>query len=235
MGLLSRLANVFKALFGSWLRSIEDPVLILQQNMIDMNEQVPLMNKNISIVRANRIMLEAEQLRLETRSKKIEQNIRQSLEAGRRDIALQHASGLNEIRQSIQTNSSQLELSRKAYEHALEVKRIFLREKERKTREIIQAIRAAERARWQKQVAQVLESFELGDISQTHDEMLDRLREKTARDKAYLDVALQSESNKRAGSVADSDLIFDSWEAEEILKKFESDSRKTERSSPDNG
>jgi phage shock protein A len=108
-------------------------------------------------------------------------------------------------------------LARRAYEHALKVKKVFMVEKERKTREAIRAIRAAERARWEREIAGALAAFDASGIHQTHDEMLARVEAQAARDHAYLDLALHSVDD--GGIEIDEEVRR--LEANEIVSRFE--------------
>jgi len=48
-----RLTRVVRSFFGFFISVAEDPELILQQNIRDMNDQVPRMNESIAMVKAN--------------------------------------------------------------------------------------------------------------------------------------------------------------------------------------
>ena len=72
----------------------------------------------------------------------------------------------------------------------MNVKKAFMREKERKTHEAMNAIRDYRRAQWQKKVADAMEQFEVAGISQTHDEMVRKIEETTAVNEARMEMAL---------------------------------------------
>src|ERR1700684_145845 len=55
-----RLTRVVRSFIGFFISASEDPELILQQNIRDMNDQVPKMNESIAMVRANVTLLEKE-------------------------------------------------------------------------------------------------------------------------------------------------------------------------------
>ncbi|MFO0399017.1 MAG: PspA/IM30 family protein [Sphingobacteriia bacterium] len=55
-----RFTRALKALFGGAVKAIEDPKLILEQNIRELNDQVPRMNQNIATVKANVTLLENE-------------------------------------------------------------------------------------------------------------------------------------------------------------------------------
>ena len=46
-----RFVRAIKSLFGGLISSIEDPKLILEQNIREMNDQIPKMNENIATVK----------------------------------------------------------------------------------------------------------------------------------------------------------------------------------------
>ena len=78
----------------------------------------------------------------------------------------------------------QLETAHAAFDKAMAVKKAFLLEKERKTREALNAIADYRRSQWQKKVADVMEQFEVTGISATHDEMVRKIEESTALNEA---------------------------------------------------
>ncbi|RMG60453.1 MAG: PspA/IM30 family protein, partial [Bacteroidetes bacterium] len=86
----------------------------------------------------------------------------------------------------------QYESAKQAYEKSLEVKKVFMKQRERKIAEAKDALRAHERAKWQSKIADTMESFEVAGIDATHDEMLNRINEETAKNEARMEMALES-------------------------------------------
>jgi len=52
-----RLTRVMRSFIGFFISAAEDPEMILQQNIRDMNDQVPRMNESIAMVKANVTLL----------------------------------------------------------------------------------------------------------------------------------------------------------------------------------
>ncbi|MCU0702193.1 MAG: PspA/IM30 family protein, partial [Myxococcaceae bacterium] len=48
-----RFKRAMRSFVGFFVSTIEDPELILEQNIRDLNDQVPKMNESIAMVRAN--------------------------------------------------------------------------------------------------------------------------------------------------------------------------------------
>jgi phage shock protein A len=189
--MFNRLIRAIKSLFGGFISSIEDPKLILEQNIRELNDQIPQMNENIATVKANVLMLQKEQKRTEKQIMELTAKIKSAINANRDDIAEGYALQLEKARENLVQTGEQLKFAEQAYEKALKVKDAFMREKDRKIREAREALCASERAEWQAKVADTLEKFEVGGLDQTHDEMVGRLNERTAMNEARMEIALE--------------------------------------------
>ncbi|MDZ7690043.1 MAG: hypothetical protein U5K69_02620 [Balneolaceae bacterium] len=104
------------------------------------------------------------------------------------------------------------------------MKKAFVREKDRKIQDAKEALRASERAEWQSRVADALEQFEVGGLDQTHDEMLNRLNEETAKNEARMELALDSIDTETMEIEANAEKL----RASELVKQFKSEMGKGE-------
>jgi phage shock protein A len=170
----------------------ENPEIILEQNIRDMNDQVPRMNESIAMVKAN---------------------------AGRDDIAGSFAMQLEQVKSALARTQGQLATANAAFDKALAVKKAFMLEKERKTREALDAIRDYRRAQWQKKVADSMEQFEVAGISQTHDEMVRKIEEMTAVNEARMDLALGNVDQQKIQIEQEADQL----RANELVKQFKAE------------
>lgn len=187
-----RFVRAIKSLFGAGISAIEDPKLILEQNIRELNDQVPKMNENIATVKASVNLLEKEMNRLKTEYQDLVSKMKAAIQGGRDDIAQNYALRLETVKSSLAQTQAQHASAQKAYEKSLEVKKAFMREKDKKISEAKEALRAHERAKWQSKIADTLESFEVAGLDQTHDEMLNRINEQTAKNEARMEIALES-------------------------------------------
>lgn len=192
MSLWKRFTRALKGMAGGVVESIEDPKLVLEQNIRELNDQVPKMNQNIAIVKANVIQLEKQQKSTQTQYDTLVANIKAAINQGRDDIAANYALQLETTERNLNEINQDLAVARQAYEKALEVKKAFMAERERKIKEAQEAIRAYDRSKAQAKVADAMESFEVGGLDQTHDEMMAKLNERTARNEARVEMAVDS-------------------------------------------
>ena len=216
MSIWARFTRFVKSVFGGAISALEDPKLILEQNIRELKDQVPKMNENIATVKANVMMLQKEVRKYENELTDLTSKIKAGIQAGRDDIAERYAMRLESTRENLASTKEQLKYASAAYDKALQVKKAFMREKERKIAEAKDALRAHERAKWQAKVADTLESFEVAGIDQTHDEMLTRLQEQTARNEARMEMALDSVDTVGMQIEEDAQQI----RASELVKQF---------------
>ncbi len=216
MSVWSRFTRWVKSVFGGAISAVEDPRLILEQNIRELNDQVPKMNENIATVKANVMMLQKEGNRLDRQIESLTSKIKAAIQADRDDIAQQYAMQLEKAKEELQRNKEQLKYASAAYDKSLQVKKAFMREKEKKIQEARDAMRAHERAQWQSRVADAMEQFEVSGVDQTHEEMVQRLNEQTARSEARMELALDSVDTEAMKIEEDAE----SLRAAELVKQF---------------
>ena len=190
--MFQRFIRAIKSMFGGLISSMEDPKLILEQNIRDLNDQIPQMNENIATVKANLLMLQKEMNRNEKAIQDLTAKVKSAIQADRDDIAEGYALQLEKAKENYEHTKDQLQFAEKAYEKAIKVKKVFMREKDRKIQEAKEALRASERSEWQAKIADTLEQFEVGGIDATHDEMINRINEQSAKNEARMEIALDS-------------------------------------------
>jgi len=171
---------------------LENPRRILEQNIRELNDQIPAMNENIATVKANMLMLRKEVDRYEDKVEELTARIKSAINADRDDIAESYAMKLERTKKTLASSREQLKYAKQAHQKAKRVKKAFMKEKDRKIQEAKEALRASERAEWQSRVADTLEQFEVGGIDATHDEMIQRINEEAAKNEARMEMALDS-------------------------------------------
>lgn len=211
-----RFRRAVRSFAGFFVSTIEDPELILEQNIRDLNDQVPKMNESIAMVRANVTLLEKENAKYKTEVNDLTAKVKAAIQGGRDDLAGQYATRLQMEKGALARNDAQLATARSAYDKALNVKKAFMREKDKKTNEAMNAIRDARRAKWQAKVADAMESFEVGGIDATHDEMLRKVEEQTAINEARMSMALESVDTQSLKIEEETEAL----QAAELVKQF---------------
>ncbi len=228
MSLWTRFTRFLRSVFGGAISALENPRLILEQNIRELNDQVPKMNENIATVKANVILLQKEKRRAKAEVIDLTSKVKASIQAGREDLAQQYAIRLEKARDQTEKVQEQLKYASAAYDKAQQVKKAFMRERKRKISEAQEALRAHERAKWQSQVADALEQFEVSGIDQTHDEMIQKIEEETARHEARMEMALDSIDTQALQIEEDAEQI----RAAELVKQFKLEMEMSDEAAP---
>src|ERR1019366_3929475 len=128
-----RLSRVMRSFIGFFISAAEDPEIILQQNIRDMNDQVPRMNESIAMVKANVTLLEREEAKYKDDVASLTARVKSAIQANRDDIAGTYAAQLEQTKGALARNQGQLTTARAAFDKAMAVKQAFMREKDRQT------------------------------------------------------------------------------------------------------
>jgi phage shock protein A len=222
---------VFRSMFGWMIASAEDPELILEQNIRDLNDQVPKMNESIAMVKANVTLLEKENQKYKNDSLELTAKVKAAIQANREDIAGTYAQQLQVTKGALLRNEQQLTGARAAFDKAMQVKAAFMREKDKKTNEAMQALRDARRSKWQSKVADAMESFQVAGIDSTHDEMLNKIQEQTAVNEARMDMALSNVDTAGVNIEQEAEKL----RANELVKQFKQEMGMADAAAPDAG
>ena len=211
-----RFMRWMRSIFGGVIEVLENPELILKQAIRDMRDKIPKINQNLAKMRGGLNLLQKEYEDYATQERKLIARVRAALEAGDESLAADYAIRLKQVQSAKTRTFEQMERAKEAYDKAVEFKQDYMREMNKKMQEAQQAMREHQASKWKAEVAEVFETFEIGDVDSTVDEMMQKLREKTAMAEGKLEMAIESvdmreiEMEKRAEKI----------EAQELLKQF---------------
>ncbi|MEJ7847581.1 MAG: PspA/IM30 family protein [Pyrinomonadaceae bacterium] len=186
MGLWARLKRVFFANTGAALDKIENPELVLQQTIRDMRDRVPELNNSVAQVMATERLLIKNHENLETQVVDLDSKIKASVKMGRDDIATAYIGQLQQAQIDMTRTGAQLEHASLASKQALKARDNYVLNMKKRTAEAMQLISAAKQAKLQEQLAQTMETFNIGDDASTFNEMREKIDRRVAAAEAKL-------------------------------------------------
>ena len=196
MGLWTRVKRSVRALFGGIIEKTEDPELILQQTIRDMRDRVPELNNSVAQVMATEKLLAKNKERLDSQVVELDSKIRASVKMGRDDIATAYIGQLQQAQMDLQKTGQQLEHASLASKQALKARDNYVLQMQRRTAEAMQLINQSKQAKLQEQLAQTMESFQLGDDASTFNEMRDKIDRRAAAAEAKLQLGSANVDNQ---------------------------------------
>ena len=192
MGLWQRIKRLFRANTGAALDKLENPELVLQQTIRDMRDRVPELNNSVAQVMATERLLSKNKDNLETQVVDLDSKIKASVKMGRDDIATAYIGQLQQAKLDLERTSAQVEHAGMASKQALKARDNYVLNMKKRTSEAMQLISAAKQAKLQEQLAQTMETFDIGDDASTFNEMREKIDRRVAAAEAKLQLGSSS-------------------------------------------
>ena len=192
MGLWARLKRVFFASTGAALDRIENPELVLQQTIRDMRDRVPELNNSVAQVMATERLLLKQKENLSTQVVELDSKIKASVKMGRDDIATAYIGQLQQAQQDLERTTVQASHAQNASQQALKARDNYVLNMKKRTAEAMQLISAAKQAKLQEQLAQTMDTFNIGDDASTFNEMREKIDRRVAAAEAKLQLGSSS-------------------------------------------
>lgn len=185
----NRLRRLFRSIFGGLIDSAEDPELILQQLIRDMNDEVPKMRENVAQVMATEKRLARELESNQTKLTEIDNKIKAAIRTGHDDIAAALIGEMQSIQRSVVLTQQNYETAKVSSAKAREFLDNYMAQVRKKTTEAMQLIAQSKQAQMQERMAQTMASFQLGDDSQTFGDMREKISNRMASAEAKAELA----------------------------------------------
>lgn len=192
MGLWSRFKRSLRAMFGGIVEKTEDPERILQQTIRDMRDRVPELNNSVAQVMATEKLLAKNKERLEAQVVELDSKIKASVKMGRDDIATAYIGQLQQAQVDLQKTGQQLEHATLASKQAVKARDNYVLQMQKRSAEAMQLINQSKQAKLQEQLAQTMETFNLGDDASTFNEMRERIDRRAASAEAKMQLGAAS-------------------------------------------
>jgi phage shock protein A len=186
MGLWARITRVFRAGTGAALDRIENPELVLQQTIRDMRDRVPELNNSVAQVMATERLLLKQKENLAVQKVDLDSKIKAAVKLGRDDIATAYIGQLQQVSQDLDRTDVQAEHAGLASKQALKARDNYVLNMKKRTAEAMQLISAAKQAKLQEQLAQTMDTFNIGDDASTFNEMREKIDRRVAAAEAKL-------------------------------------------------
>jgi phage shock protein A len=122
----------------------------------------------------------------------LDSKIKASVKMGRDDIATAYIGQLQQAQLDLSKTSQQLEHAGAASKQALKARDNYVLQMQKRTAEAMQLINQSKQAKLQEQLAQTMETFNLGDDASTFNEMRDKIDRRVAAAEAKMQLGAAS-------------------------------------------
>jgi phage shock protein A len=157
-----------------------------------MRDRVPELNNSVAQVMATERLLAKQKENLEKQVVDLDSKIKASVKMNRDDIATAYIGQLQQAQMDLERTNIQHENAQSASKQALKARDNYVLNMKKRTAEAMQLISASKQARLQEQLAQTMETFNIGDDASTFNEMREKIDRRVAAAEAKLQLGSSS-------------------------------------------
>lgn len=157
-----------------------------------MRDRVPELNNSVAQVMATERLLLKQKENLSTQVVDLDSKIKASVKMGRDDIATAYIGQLQQAQMDLERTAVQADHAQVASKQALKARDNYVLNMKKRTAEAMQLISAAKQAKLQEQLAQTMDTFNIGDDSSTFNEMREKIDRRVAAAEAKLQLGSSS-------------------------------------------
>jgi len=157
-----------------------------------MRDRVPELNNSVAQVMATERLLLKQKENLSGQVVDLDSKIKASVKMGRDDIATAYIGQLQQSQIDLERTTAQAEQAQVASKQALKARDNYVLNMKKRTAEAMQLISAAKQAKLQEQLAQTMETFNIGDDASTFSEMREKIDRRVAAAEAKLQLGTSS-------------------------------------------
>ncbi|HEX3526411.1 MAG TPA: PspA/IM30 family protein [Thermoanaerobaculia bacterium] len=225
--MFDRIARVFKSWIGYFISFAEDPEVMLQESIEEMNNTLPKLNQILVTTKATALRLKQGKEELERKERQLISSIKAALSEGSpesRRLAEDDAATLQQVRQELATTNEQLAAAQHAFDNAQLTVDDIKQKLRAKIEESRKAIQESKKAAVLKSAASALAQLDQYGTAATTDKYLDEIKQRSAEATAAVEVAtggldVDRIKNERKARQLQAQGILSEFEVEMGLKK----------------
>ena len=192
--MFERIKRLFRAMFGWLLGKAEDPEVVLRQLREDLRNKIPELNRQVAEIIKHEKMLAMELERKTDLVVKLRPQVEAAVKAGptRKDAALTLIGQLKIAEADLAETQAALGKASENSKQMLKMRDAYEQKIRKQMDEAMLQISRHKRAQVESEMSEIMSSFQVGDETQTLEQMTERIDETMARAQARMDVAQTS-------------------------------------------
>ena len=215
----ARFMRLIRSFMGLFFRSMENPELMLKQAMDDLRAEIPKMNENAAKVITQQKLLEQQAATTTHNVADLEKKVEMAVKGGdaTKDAALRLISALQTERDKLARIQEGLQLANENSKKILEMRAAFEQRIQKQIEECRAKLSDAQMANAEEQMANIMGTFTVADLSGTIEDASRGIDERLAHARAKMQVAGESTD----AQMAKVDLMAENATAEDEYSKLQ--------------
>jgi phage shock protein A len=217
--MFDRLVRLFKSFFNRFITAAEDPVMILENNIREMRNQVPKLNEGIAKAKGTEILLTRQHDQFAAEEKTLRAKLKAAAMSGEDAIGRELAMQLQRVMTEKEKTKAALTQAKDGVQKLMDLRETQVRKINAEIEKIRDTIESAKVAKLKGELAEVFETFQVGDIAYSNQEMLEKLEKEAATNEGKLAAASESVDMKSIKL----DMKAEELQAEELYNQFKAE------------
>jgi phage shock protein A len=219
--MFKRLGRIIQSFFNRFLNAAEDPVMILENNIREIQGQIPKLNESVSRSYGAVIMQQKQLGKYIEQSQTLDSQVKAALKIGDEDSARDLIVQLQDVKTREEKTGEDLKLAQQNLKQTTELRDLKVKEINQQIKEIKGAVEEHRFSEMQRQIAEATDasaSIDINSVSNSTQEMLAKLQQSTAMNQGTFAASLGNSmpAIKAARIEKEAKLI----QADELLLKY---------------
>lgn len=219
--MFARIGRIIQSFLNRFVGSVEDPVLLLENSIAELQKLIPDLNKSVAISGSSVILLQKELAKFQEEAISLDKKVQASLSLGDDNMAKQFVLRLQEVEIKIAKLTTDLENAKNNLNNIQKVRDLRVQEIQSKQEEIRSKIDEHRFSTVQAGIAKALDSSVAtspDNISGTVDEQMRKLDQQTAENQATLTASMYNNRTAIMGQEVERKVA--ELQADEALLKY---------------
>lgn len=233
--MFSRISRLFSSFFNRFMGQIEDPAMLLENNISELQKLIPELNKSVAISGSSVILLQKELAKFQEEAITLDKRIKAAIALGEDSAAKDMIIRLQDINGKIEKLTKDLEIAKTNLNSVQQIRDLRVKEIKSKQEEIRSKVSEHRFSVVQSDIAKALDASvatSSNNLSESMDEQMAKLEQKTAENQSTLLASMYN--NRSAITGQNIEQKANEMEADKLLEDYKNKANLTNSSSTNN-
>ena len=233
--MFSRISRLISSFFNRFMGQIEDPAMLLENNISELQKLIPELNKSVAISGSSVILLQKELAKFQEEAITLDKRIKAAIALGEDSAAKDMIIRLQDINGKIEKLTKDLEIAKTNLNSVQQIRDLRVKEIKSKQEEIRSKVSEHRFSVVQSDIAKALDASvatSSNNLSESMDEQMAKLEQKTAENQSTLLASMYNNRSAITGQAIEQKAS--EMEADKLLEDYKNKANLTNSASSNN-
>ncbi len=219
--MFSRISRLISSFFNRFMAQIEDPAMLLENNILELQKLIPELNKSVAISGSSVILLQKELAKFQEEAITLDKRIKAAIALGEDSAAKDMIIRLQDAQLKIEKLTKDLEIAKTNLNSIQQIRDLRVKEIKSKQEEIRSKVSEHRFSVVQSDIAKALDASiatSSNNLSESMDEQMTKLEQKTAQNQSTLLASMYNNRSAITGQAIEQKAS--EMEADKLLEEY---------------